>query len=105
MRKLRLTKRGLGYHIENLIAEGMIISKNNGIFKHYFIAGTKDFPVLLTPMQQQIVNLLETEPLTLEDISETLGKSKRGIMYHVENLVKMNVILGHDENEKWFLER
>ena len=107
MRQLKLTKRGLGYHLERLVAEGLIIAKPHGIFKFYYPAGYEEKPRKLTPMQKEIFDLLVQDPCTTEELSEVLGKSKKAIEYHIGNLLKLGFIARKkvDENTyHWYVE-
>ena len=99
MRALKMTKRGLGYHLEKLVEEGLIIAKPHGIFKFYYPAGA-DIPRHLTPMQQEIVDLIKGDTCTAEEIADVLEKTKKAIEYHVGKLIRMEVI---GKNDKGYL--
>ena len=43
MRSLKMTKRGLGYHLEKMVEEEILVSVPHGIFRFYYPAGA-DIP-------------------------------------------------------------
>ncbi len=100
MRQLNLTKRGLGYHLERLVGEGLIVSKSRGIFKFYYLPGAEEIRQPLTPMQQEIMEIIKTEPATTEEVAEVLDKSNKAVEYHIRNLFKMDAIVLKD-NGYW----
>ena len=63
MRALYMTKRGLGYHLERLVEEGLIDAKPHGIFKFYYPPGYEETTKKLTPMQQEIVDIIKEQPV------------------------------------------
>ena len=99
MRSLKMTKRGLGYHLEKMVEEGIIVSVPHGIFKYYYPTGA-DIPRHLTPMQQEIVDLIKGDTCTAEEIADVLEKTKKAIEYHVGKLIRMEVI---GKNDKGYL--
>ena len=96
MRALGMTKRGLGYHMERLVEEGLIMVVPHGIFKFYYPPGA-DIPQHLTPMQQEILDLIQRDPCTVGEIADVLEKTKKAIDYHVGNLAGMGLIGNNDE--------
>jgi len=99
MRSLKMTKRGLGYHLEKMVEEEILVSVPHGIFRFYYLAGA-DIPQHLTPMQQEILDLIRGEPCTAEEIADVLDKTVKAIIYHVKNLAGMGLI---GENEQGLL--
>ena len=96
MRELDLTKRGLGYHLEILVEEGLIDAKPLGIFKFYYPAGYEETKRKLTPMQQEIVDLMREATRTVEEIGDILEKTPMAIQYHLKNLLLMGIIRRDD---------
>ena len=96
MRSLKMTKRGLGYHLEKMVEEGIIVSVPHGIFKYYYPTGA-DIPRHLTPMQQEILDMIREEPCTVVEIADVLEKTKKAIEYHVGNLLRIGVIRTNDQ--------
>ena len=96
MRSLKMTKRGLGYHLERMVEEGIIMSVPHGIFKYYYPTGA-DIPQHLTPMQQEIVDLIKGDTCSAEEIADVLEKTKKAIEYHVGKLIRMEVIGKNDQ--------
>jgi len=92
-RKLNLTKRGLGYHLEKMLDEGLISIKPHGIFKFYYPSGMELPSKVLTPMQQKIFELIKEESCTTRKIAEIMKKSERSIDYHVNNMNKLGFII------------
>ena len=92
MRELYLTKRGLGYHLERLVEEGVIDVKPHGIFKFYYPAGYEETTRKLTPMQQEIVDIIRKDLCSTHEIADILEKTTKAIDYHLSNLLKMEVI-------------
>ncbi len=92
MRELEFTKRGLGYHLENLVEEGLIIAIPHGIFKFYYSAGYDEIKKSLTPKQQKIMDIVRKDPCTKEKIAEIMGQTPPSIHYHLKNLVKMGMV-------------
>ena len=93
MRDLNLTKRGLGYHLERLVEEGLVMAKSKGIFKFYYPAGYKDAQKRLTPMQQKVFDILKEEPCSTEELADIMGKSRSSIEYHDKNISDMGFIV------------
>ena len=91
MRALGLTKRGLGYHLEKLVEEGIIVTNSRGIFTFYYPYGA-EIQKPLRPTQRKIADLIKEEPCTTEEIAEILEHSESSINYHLYNLVKLGII-------------
>ncbi len=107
MRGLGLTKRALGYHLERLVEEGIVDVKPHGIFKFYYPAGFEDDSRKLTPMQEQIFNIIRETPCSTDELADVLGKSKRAVQYHLKNLSTIGFIdrKKADENTfHWYVE-
>lgn len=92
MRDLDLTKRALGYHLERLVEEGLVDVQPHGIFKFYYPAGYEDTSKKLTPMQQQIFEIIRETPCSTDELADVLGKSKRAVQYHLKNLESIGFI-------------
>ena len=88
MRQLKMTKRGLGYHLQRLIEDGIIVSKPLG---RYYPVGADILPHF-TPMQKKVVDFIKGDPCTTEEIAYVLDKTTKAMEYHVRNLAKMGVI-------------
>jgi len=99
MRSLNMTKRGLGYHLERMVREGIITSVPHGIFRYYYPAGA-DIPQHLTPMQQEILDIIREDTCTVGEIADVLGKTRKAVEYHVLNLAGMGLI---GENDQGYL--
>lgn len=91
-----MTKRGLGYHLERMVEEEIIVAVPHGIYKYYYLPGA-DIPQHLTPMQQEIVDLIRKDPCTVKEIADVLEKTKKAIEYHVGNLAVMGIIGKNDQ--------
>ena len=101
MRSLNMTKRGLGYHLERLVAEGLIVAVSHGIFKYYYTPGA-DIKRPLTPMQQEIVDIIRVEPCNTGELANVLEKTIKAVEYHLMNLVKMDMVF-LNEDRHWQL--
>ena len=91
-----MTKRGLGYHLEKMVKEGILASVPHGIFRYYYPAGA-DIPPHLTPKQQEILDVIREKPRTVEEIAGVLDKTAKSIEYHVQNLAGMEMIETNDQ--------
>ena len=91
MRELYLTKRGLGYHLERLVEEGIIDVKPLGIFRFYYPDGYEDTGRKLTPMQQ-VVDVIREGLSTKNEIADAMEKTPKAINYHLYNLLEMGII-------------
>ena len=92
MRELDFTKRGLGYHLENLVREGLIDARSLGIFKFYYPAGYEGTEKNLTPKQQEIVDIVRKGSSTKEEIANIMGQTPPSVYYHLKNLLKMGLV-------------
>lgn len=101
-RKLNLTKRGLGYHLEKMVKEGLITEKPQGIFKFYYPANMEQPASKLTPMQQRIFDIINEEPCTTDEIADVMDKSKRSVEYHLGNLSRQGYIVKKKTKKKGF---
>ena len=106
MRELGLTKRGLGYHLEKMTDEGIVITQSKGIFKFYYPMGSKVEPKKLTPIQQKLVDTLRIKPATKEILGNIIGKSPRAVHYHLKNLKEKGFVDQRMVGKKceWYVE-
>ena len=88
MRELGLTKRGLGYHLEKMTDEGIVITQSKGIFKYYYPMGSDIEPKNLTPSQQDVFDTFQETPMTLEKLTAITGRSTSSVKHHLYNLQK-----------------
>ena len=102
MRALGLTKRGLGYHLEKLVEEGIVVTEPRGIFKYYYPYGA-EIQKPLSPTQRKIADLIKEEPCTAGEIGEILERSESSTHYHLTNLVKLGII--EKNGDYWYLKK
>ena len=85
-RELGLTKRGLGYHLEKMLKEGIIISQSISKFKYFYPLGAEIEPKPLTPTQEKIAEILRENPMTAKELGKTMGKTTRAVTHHLKKL-------------------
>ncbi len=92
MRTLELKNGILAYHLQVLHREGLLRSRNNGMYKHFFMKG-EDIPgqlVVLSETQVRVLNYLrqEMKGLSPEDIGTGLGMPYSSVNYSLKKLLK-----------------
>ena len=101
MKRLKMTKRGLGYHLEMLVKEKLIVSVPHGIFRFYYPPDA-EIPRHFTPKQQAILDIIKERPCSQAELAGTLRKNINAVGYHIGNLKKMGAIT-KDGNGLWRL--
>lgn len=101
MKRLKMTKRGLGYHLERLVKEKIVVSVPHGIYRFYYPPGT-EIPRHFTPKQQVILDIIGKQPCSQAEIAGTLRNNLYAVGYHIGNLVKMGAIT-KDKDGLWRL--
>ena len=85
-RKLGLSRRKLSYHLKKMLEEGIIISQSKSVFKYYYPKGAKVEPKPLTPMQENVVEILREGPTTTREVANMTGKSRQSAVIHLMKL-------------------
>ena len=91
-RKLGIPKRTLGYHLDKMINEGIVVSRPKGIFKFYYPIGYNVEPENITPTQRKVVDVLREKPMTTREIAKIMNKSLPSIKYHLDKLREMGFV-------------
>lgn len=106
MRELGLTKRGLGYHLEKMTKEGIIISQSTGFFKYYYPLGSRVESKNITPAQEKVIDILREKPASTKELADTMKKSPRSVDYHLKNLREKGFVAVRKVGNKsvWYVE-
>ena len=91
-RELGFPKRTLGYHLDKMMNEGILISQSKGIFKFYYPVGYDVKPERLTPTQQKVVDALREKSMTTREMATIMDKSMPTTKYHLDKLREMGFV-------------
>ncbi len=95
-KEVKLGNGVLSHHLRILDRENEIISRNNGIYKHFFLKGAK-LPLVmryLNSTQSTIICHIERSesPLCQKDLQERMNMSSSSVSYNLNNLMKENLV-------------
>jgi predicted transcriptional regulator len=87
-KKLNLKPGTLSHHINVLEKEDYIKSRQDGIYRRFYLYETKpDLKITLTNIQRSILNLVHNCPgISPRLVSEAVGKSRMLVHYHARIL-------------------
>jgi len=108
---LGLSNGVLAYHIQVLEREGLLKSRQEGMYKYLYPTGAAISQDLKGPyyvyldeqnkvkarnlsrFQHELLNLVrQKEGVTQKDVARSLGKSKQLISYHIRKLAKLGLL-------------
>ena len=91
-RELGLPKRTLGYHLDKMMNEDILISQSKGRFKFYYPVGYDVEPERLTPTQKELMDALRERTMPTREIATTMGMSMPAVSYHLVKLREMGFV-------------
>ena len=92
-RQLDMSSGTLRHHLRTLENASMIRSHREGKYLYYFPYGTWGSIRVLTPAQKDIIDVIQKQPgATTREIADGLGKSRRAIQHHVNDLSDIDII-------------
>jgi len=93
-RELNLKPGTLSYHINILEKEEFIKSHQDGIYRRFYLFGTKrDLKMVLSSIQYKILKAVNDQPgISQSDISRTIGKNRMLIHYHLKILDDVGIL-------------
>ena len=85
----------LTYHINRLEKAGYIKSRQDGMFRRFYISGRKtDLRFFLSDIQESILNVInENKGISQSKIAEKIGVSRKVVNYHINILDQAGLIL------------
>ena len=105
LRQLDVSRGTLTHHLRRLEEENLIIVRKDGKFKYLYPPGLVDNNSSLTPGERRVYDSIRVVPgSTVKEVAEKVGKSKRTIYHHLDNLsVKGRVFSERDNGEhQWY---
>jgi len=105
LRQLDVSRGTLTHHLRRLEEENLIIVRKDGKFKYLYPPGLVDNNSNLTPGERRVYDSIRVVPgSTVKEVAEKVGKSKRTIYHHLDNLsVKGRVFSERDNGEhQWY---
>lgn len=97
----------LSYHINRLEKAQYIKSRQDGMFRRFYISGKKtDMRFLLSEIQESILNVIrENRGISQSKIAEKIGVSRKVVNYHINILDQAGLILveSHGRESACFL--
>ncbi len=92
-RQLDMSSGTLRHHLKTLERSNMISSHREGKYLYYFPYGARKAGHILTPVQKEIVDIIQKEPgTTTQQIAEKLGKTRRAVQHHMNDLSDIGVL-------------
>ncbi|HLE46099.1 MAG TPA: NosD domain-containing protein, partial [Thermoplasmata archaeon] len=95
---LGLNNGSLVYHIEVLQREGLVTSRQEGMYRRFYPRGTELPPLLengTTEAQQRVLKAIEEMPgITQKELARFLGLRQSTLAYQIERLSAMGYIEG-----------
>ena len=104
-RQLDLSEGTLRYHLKRLQQTKKIKVETDSKYKYYYPIDYQN-PISHTPIQKIIINILLEKPgLTSLEIAEKIGKERQTIIYHMNKLIKKDLIKSKKVNKKvhWYI--
>jgi len=85
----------LSYHINRLEKAQYIKSRQDGMFRRFYISGKKtDMRFLLSEIQESILNVIrENKGISQSKIAEKIGVSRKVVNYHINILDQAGLVL------------
>ena len=95
---LGLNNGSLVYHLEVLQREGLVRSRQEGMYRRFYPRGTEPPPLLengTTEAQQRVLKTIEEMPgITQKELARFLGLRQSTLAYQIERLAAMGYIEG-----------
>ena len=92
-RRLDMPSGTLRHHLKALENASIIRSHREGKYLYYFPYDMWSSIRVLTPAQKDIVGVIKDQPgATTQDIADRLGKSRRAVQHHVNDLSDIDII-------------
>ena len=104
---MKVSQGTLTHHIRFLTDAGLIRAEPKGNFKFYYPTWMKDTEKALTPVQREIMDLMETRPgIEISELAEKLGRESRTVRYHLNNLRDLGMVRSENIAKRtcWFPE-
>ena len=94
LRDLEMQPGALSYHLNVLEKKEYVKSIQDGNYRRFFLYGTStDFKIALTSIQLRILSIVNERPgISQSKISESIGKNRMLINYHVKILRDAGII-------------
>jgi predicted transcriptional regulator len=94
MNALNLEVGSLSHHVNKLEGEGLIKSRQDGMYRRFYTIDAKiDGRLVLSELQERILNFIKSNPgIAGSKIANNFGMDRKLITYHVGVLEKIGII-------------
>jgi predicted transcriptional regulator len=94
MNELNLEVGTLSYHVNKLESEGLIKSRQDGMYRRFYTIDARiDGKLILSELQERILNFIKTNPgISGSNIANEFGMDRKIITYHVGVLQKIGFV-------------
>ncbi len=89
----KLNNGTLTYHLSVLEREEFLKSVRDGVYRRYYLTGTKVNPNVLSNVRAKIISVISLNPgISQSKIATSIGESRRLVNYHIKVLAKDDVV-------------